>query len=113
MGLRLTSFTNTNDSYWTRYVRYKEVLPVPFTIYRASDGSRTITIPAGAYSWGEGFVGMSWGGHRRISGGLQFWSGDYYDGEHLQTERQSNLAPERALRVHVAEHVQSHRASGR
>lgn len=85
VGLRLTTFTNSNDSYWTRYVRYKEVLPEPFTIYRASDGSRAITIPAGAYSWNEGFVGMSWGGHRRISGGLQFWSGDYYDGEHLQT----------------------------
>jgi hypothetical protein len=85
VGLRLTSFTNTNDSYWTRYLRYKEVLPVDFTLYRASDGSRTITIPAGEYSWSDAFVGLSWGGHRRISGGLQFWSGEYYDGEHLQT----------------------------
>jgi hypothetical protein len=84
LGLRLTSFTNTNDSYWTRYVNYKEVLTEPFTIYRASDGSRTITIPAGSYSWNEGFVGMSWGGHRRISGGVQVWSGEYYDGEHTQ-----------------------------
>jgi hypothetical protein len=84
LGLRLTSFTNTNDSYWTRYVQFKEVLTMPFTIYRSSDGSRTVTIPPGDYTWGEGFVGMSWGGHRRISGGLQFWSGDYYDGEHLQ-----------------------------
>lgn len=84
VGLRLTSFTNTNDSYWTRYVRYTEDLKVPFTIYRASDGSRTITIPAREYSWGEAFVGMSWGAHRRLSGGLQVWSGDYYDGEHLQ-----------------------------
>jgi hypothetical protein len=85
VGLRLTTFTHTNDSYWTRYVRYKEVLSEPFTIYRASDGSRTITIPAGDYSWSEGFVGLSWGGQRRFSGGLQFWSGDYYDGEHFQT----------------------------
>jgi hypothetical protein len=85
VGLRLTTFTNTNDSYWTRYVRYKEVLTQPFVIYRASDGSRTITIPAGEYAWNEGFVGMSWGGHRRLSGGIQLWSGDYYDGTHLQT----------------------------
>jgi len=84
VGLRLTTFTNTNDSYWTRYVRYKEVLPEPFTIYRSSDGSRTITIPAGEYAWNDAFVGMSWGGHRRVSGGLQFWSGDYYDGTHFQ-----------------------------
>jgi hypothetical protein len=85
VGLRLTTFTHTNDSYWTRVVRYKEVLSEPFTIYRASDGSRTITIPAGGYSWTEGFAGLSWGGQRRLSGGLQFWSGDYYDGEHFQT----------------------------
>ena len=84
VGLRLTSFTNTNDSYWTRYVRYKEVLPAPFTIYRSSDGSRTVTIPAGKYSWPEAFAGVTWGGQRRISGGLQFWSGDYYDGTHFQ-----------------------------
>jgi len=84
LGLRLTSFTNTNDSYWTRYVHYKEVLTEPFTIYRATDGSKTITIPAGEYAWNDAFIGMSWGGHRRVSGGLQFWSGDYYDGTHFQ-----------------------------
>jgi hypothetical protein len=84
VGLRLTSFTNTNDSYWTRYVRYKEVLRLPFTIYRSPDGARAITIPAGEYSWGEGFAGLSWGGQRRMSGGMQFWSGDYYDGTHFQ-----------------------------
>jgi hypothetical protein len=84
LGLRLTSFTNTNDSYWTRYVRYREVLPQPFVIYRASDGSRTITIPAGEYYWTEGFAGSNWGGHRRVSGGMQIWRGDYYDGTHFQ-----------------------------
>ena len=85
VGLRLTSFTNTNDSYWTRIVQYKENLTSPFTIYRASDSSRSITIPVGEYTWTEAFVGASWGGHRRISGGVQIWSGDYYDGEHFQT----------------------------
>jgi hypothetical protein len=95
VGLRLTSFTNTNDSYWTRVVQYKEALAVPFTIYRASDGSRTITIPAGDYSWTEGFVGFSWGGHRRVSGGLQLWSGDYYDGEHLQAGGNLTWRPNR------------------
>ena len=99
VGLRLTSFTNTNDSYWTRFVRYKEVLPVPFTIYRASDGSRTITIPAGEYAWNEGFVGLSWGGQRRLSGGLQFWSGDYYDGEHFQTNGNLTWRPNQHFAV--------------
>ena len=41
VGLRLTSFTNTNDSYWTRYLRYKETLPVDFAIYRAAGRATT------------------------------------------------------------------------
>ena len=93
VGLRLTSFTNTNDSYWTRVVNYKEALPEAFTIYRASDGSRAITIPAGDYSWTEAFIGASWGGHRRMSGGLQMWSGDYYDGSHVQTNANVTWRP--------------------
>jgi len=92
-GLRLTSFTNTNDSYWTRYVQFREVLPQPFVIYRASDGSRTITIPAGSYAWNEGFVGMTWGGQRKLSGGLQMWNGEYYDGTHFQRNGNITLRP--------------------
>ncbi len=84
LGLRLTSFTNTNDSYWTRFVQFKEVIPQPFVIFRARDGSRTVTIPAGEYTWNEGFIGMTWGGQRKLSGGMQFWSGDFYDGSHFQ-----------------------------
>jgi len=94
-GLRLTSFTNTNDSYWTRYVYFKEVLRQPFTIYRASDGSRTVTIPSGEYSWDEFFIGMSWGGHRRLSGTLMMWAGDYYDGTHFQRNGNVTWRPNR------------------
>ena len=42
-----------------------------------------VTIPAGDYTWGEGFVGMSWGGHRRISGGLQFWPSQLFTKENI------------------------------
>jgi len=99
LGLRLTSFTNTNDSYWTRYVYYKEVLPQPFTIYRASDGSQTVTIPAGEYSWDDFFVGMSWGGHRKLSGSLMMWSGDYYNGSHFQKSGNVTWRPNRNFAV--------------
>lgn len=95
LGLRLTSFTNTNDSYWTRYVYYKEVLPQAFVIYRASDGSRTITIPAGEYAWDDKFIGATWGGQRKLSGGVQIWSGDYYDGTHVQTGGNLTWRPNR------------------
>ncbi len=95
LGIRLTSFTNTNDSYWTRYIYYKEVLRQPFTIYRASDGSRTITIPAGEYSWDEGFIGMSFGGQRRLSGSLMMFAGEYYDGSHFQKNGNITWRPNR------------------
>ncbi len=95
LGIRLTSFTNTNDSYWTRYIYYKEVLHQPFTIYRASDGSRTITIPAGEYSWDEGFIGMSFGGQRRLSGSLMMFAGEYYDGSHFQKNGNITWRPNR------------------
>jgi hypothetical protein len=84
LGLRLTSFTNTNDSYWTRYVQFREVIPQPFVIYRARNGTKTVTIPAGNYTWNEGFVGMTLGGQRKLSGGMQIWSGEFYDGTHFQ-----------------------------
>jgi hypothetical protein len=105
LGIRLTSFTNTNDSYWTRYVYYKEVLPRPFTIYRASDGSRAVTIPAGEYSWNDFFVGMSWGGHRKLSGGIQLWNGEYYDGTHFQRTANVTWRPNRnfALSANMTE----------
>lgn len=95
MDIRITSFTNTNDSYWTRYDYFKEVLRQPFTIYRASDGSRTITIPAGEYSWNEYFLGMMWGGQRRISGGLQLQGGDFYTGTHFQKNGNITWRPNR------------------
>lgn len=95
LGLRLTTFTNTNDSYWIRYVYFKEVLQQPFTIYRASDGSRSITIPAGEYAWDEYFLGLSWGGQRRLSGSLMLWAGDYYDGTHFQKNGNVTWRPNR------------------
>jgi hypothetical protein len=95
INLRLTSFTNTNDSYWTRYNYFKEVLRQPFAIFRASDGSRTITIPAGEYSWADGFVGVTIGGQRRLSGGLQLQGGEFYDGTHFQKNGSVTWRPNR------------------
>jgi len=84
MGVRISSFTNTNDAAFTRYIFFKEALPRAFTIYRASDGSRTITIPAGEYSWSEYFFGLQFGTHRKVSANLFLQGGDYYDGTHMQ-----------------------------
>jgi len=83
IGIRLSSFTNTNGSAFGRYINYKEVLKAPFTIYRASDGSRLVTIPVGEYSWDEYFLGLQWGTQRKLAGGLNLQGGDYYTGTHF------------------------------
>ncbi len=83
LGIRLSSFTNTNGSAFGRYINYKEVLKAPFTIYRASDGSRLVTIPVGEYSWDEYFLGLQWGTQRKLAGGLNLQGGDYYTGTHF------------------------------
>ncbi len=105
LDIRITSFTNTNDSYWARYDYYKELLQQPFTIYRASDGSRTITIPVGEYAWNEYFMGMQWGGQRKVSGSLQIQAGDYYDGTHFQKSGNVTWRPNRnfSLRLNFTE----------
>jgi hypothetical protein len=105
VNFRLTSFTNTNDSYWTRYNYFKEVLRQPFTIFRASDGSRTITIPAGEYAWDDWFLGMMWGGQRKLSGGLQLQGGEFYDGTHFQKSGNVTWRPNRnfSLRLNFTE----------
>ncbi|MES2607109.1 MAG: hypothetical protein V4603_19430, partial [Pseudomonadota bacterium] len=38
LGLRVSSFTNTNDAWYGRYIYNKEVLATPFAIYRPTDG---------------------------------------------------------------------------
>jgi hypothetical protein len=101
-GFRVSSFTNTNDAYYGRYIHYKEALQAPFTIYRASNGARTVTIPAGEYAWDEWFLGMMWGGQRRISGGMQLQGGDYYDGTHFSRRGNITWRPNRKFAIDVS-----------
>lgn len=99
LGFRWSSFTNTNDSYFARYILFKEVLPAPFTIFRQSDTGRTVVIPAGEYSWNEKFLGLVWGTQRRISGGLQMQGGDYYNGWHFSRRGNITWRPNRNFAI--------------
>ncbi len=99
LGIRLSSNTNTNGLVWTRYIYNKEVLPLAFTIYRASDGARTITIPAGEYAWDEWFLGMRWGGQRQIAANLFLQGGDYYDGTHFSRRGNITWRPNRNFAI--------------
>ena len=95
VGLRMSTFTNTNDTIFGRITSFKENFKLPFIIYRASDGSRTVTIPAGEYSWQEGFLGLQPGGHRQVSANLFFSVGDYYNGSHKALQGNATWRPNR------------------
>jgi hypothetical protein len=99
LGLRWSSFTNTNDSYFARFIHYTENLKTPFTIFRASDTGRTVTIPAGEYTWNEKFLGLQWGTQRRISGGMNLQGGDYYNGWHFSRRGNITWRPNRNFAI--------------
>jgi hypothetical protein len=75
---------------------------MPFTIYRASDGSRTVTIPAGLYSWNEFLASLQFGGQRRLSGNYYLQGGDYYSGTHLQHRGNITWRPNRNFAIDVS-----------
>jgi hypothetical protein len=98
-GLRISSFTNTNDAIFGRLFRSREALPNNFTIYRASDGSGTVTIPAGTYEWDELTLGLQLGGQRKIAANLFLQGGEYYDGHHFQQRGNIIFRPNRHIAV--------------
>ena len=102
LGLRLSSFSNTNGFAFIRYIQYKEVLPTPFTIYRASNSARTITLPTGEYVWNEFFMGLSWGTQRRIAGGINLQGGEYYTGTHFSRRGNISWRPNRNFFLDVS-----------
>jgi hypothetical protein len=102
MGFRISSFTNTNDGAFVRAMRNSENPQLPFTIYRASDGSRTVTIPAGLYSWNEFLASVQFGGQRRLSGNYYLQGGDYYSGTHLQHRGNITWRPNRNFAIDVS-----------
>lgn len=101
-GIRISSFTNTNDAAFGRYIHNKEAIPANFTIYRASDGTRSITIPTGEYTWDEFLLGLQLGGQRRISANLFLQGGEYYDGLHMQRRGNVTWRPNRSFAFDVS-----------
>ena len=95
MGLRVSSFTNTNDTWFSRYIYTKEVLSLPFTIYRPTDGRPPIVIPVGEYSFSELFFGSQMGTQRKWSGHFFLQGGEYYDGDHFQYRGNVTWRPNR------------------
>jgi hypothetical protein len=101
-GIRISSFTNTNDAAFGRYIHNKESIPANFAIYRASDGSRSISIPTGEYTWDEFLLGLQLGGQRRVSANLFLQGGEYYDGLHMQQRGNVTWRPNRSFAFDVS-----------
>ncbi len=102
LGLRVSSFTNTNDAAFTRYIFNKEVLAVPFTIYRATDGKKTIVIPAGEYPYAEMVGALQFGTHRKFSGNFNLQGGEYYNGTHMMEKGNVTWRPNRYFSADVS-----------
>ncbi len=84
VGLRLSLFNRSRDRFYARLVQAKEVLLNDFSIFRASDGSRSVIIPGGSYTFNEARVFLNTGTHRKLSANLSVWAGEFYDGDHLE-----------------------------
>lgn len=93
MGLRITTNTNTGDGLFARLINSREVLRTDFVINRASDGSRTVVIPRGDYSFTEGMIGLDLASQRKISGRLTMRGGEYFDGNRLQRNLELTFRP--------------------
>ena len=83
-GIRLSLYNRTRDRVFIRLVQAKEVLINDFSIFRASDGSRSVVIPSGSYTFNEARVFLNTGTHRKLSANLSVWAGEFYDGDHLE-----------------------------
>ena len=84
LQLRANANNNTNDVVTATLARRREVLLRPFTIYRASDGKRSVVIPVGDYSFSQGGMSLTTGGQRNWAGRIGLTAGDYYSGESVQ-----------------------------
>ncbi len=71
--------TNTRDRFSLSYQTNKEEVLAPFAVYRAPD--RTVSIPAGSYSFDETSLAFNTAGQREFSGRLSVSQGDFYNGK--------------------------------
>jgi len=84
MDVRMNVNNNTNDVVSAALVEQREVLNRNFTIYRAPDGSRSVVLPPGDYSFTSASASLSTGGQREWAARLSVSAGDYYEGENFQ-----------------------------
>jgi hypothetical protein len=102
VSLRFNLEGSTQERMFMNISRNREILIEDFTIYRASDGSRTIVVPAGDYSWTDAFMGVRTGNQRKVSGFLGVGTGDFYRGERTNINTDLNWRPSEHLRLGIS-----------
>ncbi|MDG2089937.1 MAG: carbohydrate binding family 9 domain-containing protein [Gammaproteobacteria bacterium] len=95
LGVRIGVFNQTNDKFFSKIARKREVLLNDFTIFRASDGSRSVVIPAGEYEYYEWRVFPNSANQRKFSSTMNFQIGEYYNGDRVQLGFDSTWRPTR------------------
>jgi hypothetical protein len=101
MAVRIGLFNQENDRFFSKIQRNREVLLNDFTIFRASDSSRSVVIPAGEYEFYEWLVFPNFAGQRVLSGNLNFQIGEFYNGDRLQLGFNSTWRPTRQYELGV------------
>jgi len=94
-GFRITNNNNYGDNLFARVIQSREILRSDFAINRFSDGSRTVVIPAGEYSYDDYLVGLEMGSQRKLTGRANIRWGDYFDGTRFQRSVSLNWRPTR------------------
>ena len=97
--LQFSVGTRTQDQFFFNYYTNKENIPLDFPIYRPSDDSGDVVIPAGNYSWNSVSIGMRSGEQRKVAAFFGVSSGDYYDGESKSINSNIEWRPSRQLRI--------------
>ena len=101
IGLRLTANNNKGDNFILRLMTNQEVLRDKFVIYRASDKSRQISIPAGSYGFDDNMLRVELADQRLVSGSATVRWGQYFDGKRLQQGADLIIRPNRHLALGV------------
>jgi hypothetical protein len=99
LGLRATFNSNTQDAMFNRLIANREVLLEDFEIYRSSDGSERVVIPAGDYSFNEFRIGIQTGNQRKLAGRFSIGGGDFYDGAHRTVNNEFTWRPSEHFRL--------------
>lgn len=95
LAIRIALFNQQNDKLFSKISKKREVLLNDFTIFRASDGSRSVVIPAGEYEFYEWLLFPNFASQRALSGSLNIQMGEYYNGDRVQLGFTSTWRPTR------------------